>query len=222
MNIQKIKYTEGQKVGNCFYIKEITRDNGGRRAIFKCKCGAEFEARIEHVKNRGIKSCRCLLKTPIHLSVINTKHGECTGNIMTTERKAWKAMKSRCRATNYSCKPYYYDKGIKVCKRWIHSFENFLEDMGRKPTSKHTLDRIKGNKGYGPKNCRWITQAEQNRNTSADIMIKYKGKIQCLTDWSNETGIKAHTLDYRLKNPNWTIEKAFTCPVKECKQEDNK
>jgi len=59
---------------------------------------------------------------------------------------------------------YYGDRGIEICKRWLHSFENFLADMGEKPAGL-TLERINNNAGYKPSNCCWATVAEQCRNT---------------------------------------------------------
>jgi len=73
-------------------------------------------------------------------------------------------MKQRCYNKKDAAYKYYGGRGIKVCKRWINSFLNFLDDMGEKLNPTHTLDRIDNNKGYYPKNCRWTTVKVQANN----------------------------------------------------------
>jgi hypothetical protein len=86
------------------------------------------------------------------------------GRTDTTEHIIWRSMKQRCHNPRKSDYPLYGARGISVCDRWRHSFENFYADMGPRPSMGHTLDRINGDGNYEPGNCRWATKAEQNKN----------------------------------------------------------
>lgn len=79
------------------------------------------------------------------------------------EYNSWRAMKERCDNKKYHAYNRYGGRGIRYCERW-KDFANFLHDMGRKPTPKHSLDRIDNDGDYCPENCRWATQTEQVRN----------------------------------------------------------
>jgi len=81
----------------------------------------------------------------------------------TPEWRAWSNMRNRCSNPNHKAWKNYGGRGITVCERW-ESFENFYADMGPRPASGHSLDRIDNSRGYSPDNCRWATLKEQNNN----------------------------------------------------------
>lgn len=87
----------------------------------------------------------------------------------TTESQIWSAIKQRCYNPKTKYYPIYGGRGIVMCERWRTSFKAFYEDMGPRPSTKHSIDRIDNDKGYGPDNCRWATSVEQilNRRVAA-------------------------------------------------------
>jgi DNA-binding XRE family transcriptional regulator len=84
-------------------------------------------------------------------------------------------MKQRCYNKNSEQYPHYGGRGIKVCHRWFN-YINFLADMGRRPSSRHTLGRINNNDDYEPKNCRWETRSQQSRNRRVNKLTLVKAR----------------------------------------------
>jgi hypothetical protein len=83
---------------------------------------------------------------------------------LSPEHKAWQKMKERCYYPKSAGFKYWGGRGITVCDRWRDSFQNFIDDMGPKPSSQHSLDRINNEGHYEPGNCRWATHLEQRHN----------------------------------------------------------
>lgn len=140
------------------------------------------------------------------ISMIKEKHGYCIGGWSPTYR-TWKSMRARCKnpsSPNYSL---YGGRGIVVCPQWDKSFSAFLRDMGERPAG-FTLDRIDNDGNYEPKNCRWASQSEQQRNKNNNRNITYLGKTQCVTDWANELGIDPRRLFQRFAR-GWSVDQAL-------------
>ena len=103
----------------------------------------------------------------------------------------WQGIIQRCE--NASCRAfkYYGGLGVKVCERWRTSFENFVADMGPRPSPKHSVDRFPNPCGdYEPGNCRWATAQEQARNTRRNLYVSYLGERVLLIELVERLGIR--------------------------------
>ena len=125
----------------------------------ECACGTERAVETRHLIRGQSKSCGCALWG----NKRGHKHGHNTNNVFSPEYSSWHQMKQRCLNPNDKRYHDYGGRGIKVCERWL-DFNNFFEDMGEKPTSKHSIDRIDVDGNYEPTNCKWSDDYEQQRN----------------------------------------------------------
>lgn len=162
----------GNKIGSLIIVKDLGMRITGehlfknrgkiysqtrRYYLVKCKCGSELKMRADNLNSgRSMQCSFCSNKKNLNPITHNMSHSK--------EYNTWRGMKQRC--TNKKDKSFkdYGGRGIAVCERWLHSFENFITDMGLKPSLKHSIDRINNDGGYEPSNCRWATRKEQNKN----------------------------------------------------------
>lgn len=188
------------------YIASETR---GASAYWKCICDCGINKTIradQLIGKQSQKSCGCMSK-------VKLKHGHSRIGHRTSEYTSWYSMIQRSHNPNHKRFYDYGGRGITVCEKWRNSFVDFLSDMGFKPSSKHTLERINNLNGYEPGNTIWALPYVQKRNMRSNRWITYNRRTLCLTDWARELGIHYNTLDQRLLH-GWSIEDALTKPVK--------
>ncbi len=125
------------------------------------------------------------------------------------EYKSYTAMMYRCYRPGNPSYESYGGSGVVVCEGWRESFANFLEDMGRKPSPSHSIERIDGNKGYGPQNCRWATKAEQAANRSSSVFIESGGERMCVSEWARKLGMHESTIYVRIKK-GWPLDRLLS------------
>jgi hypothetical protein len=130
---------------------------------------------------------------------VNTTHGGYTNGGPYSELTAWKNMHIRCKPGNEIYDEAYAKRGITVCDRW-QDFSAFLQDMGKKPSKDHTLDRKDNNKGYFPDNCRWATAKEQSNNTRKNRWITWEGERKTIAQWAEHWNMDYDSLYRKFKS----------------------
>lgn len=201
-----------QKFGRLTVLKFAKKVKRKTHWLCKCDCGNERVVYSGHLKNGHTQSCGCYMKE--RSSEANIKHGQNRSKKPTSEYKTWIDIKYRCseNAADNNFKSYY-GKGIRVCERWINSFENFFEDMGKKPSPKHSIDRINNDGNYEPSNCKWSTNREQARNKSTNRWIEANGEKMVLRDWESKLNIDRHKIYYWLKRNKTFQEIVDAIPI---------
>lgn len=184
----------GQKFGRLTAV-ERAKNNRHNQPMWRCRCecGALTTVVAGALRGGTTKSCGCLVKDAPRLSPRHITHGKSKTPTWFT----WVNIRDKRRAG--------------VHPRWL-VFENFLADMGERPSDDHTIDRINNARGYEPGNCRWATQKEQQNNRTNNRQVTAFGKTQNLQQWSDEFGLSHKVISYRLKS-GWPPEDAVSLPT---------
>lgn len=199
----------GQRFGKLVVIECVGKDkNNSYLWKCKCDCGQYTITRSSRLVGGNTKSCGCLKHTSHRKGKTFISQEDRTLTSVLT------GMKTRCSNPNSKHYKNYGARGITVCEEWQHvdKFREWAYNNGYKPGL--TIDRIDPNGNYEPSNCRWVTMQEQSYNKTDNHLITYKGETKCLAEWAIILHIPYDTLRARVGRLGWSIEKAFTTPLK--------
>lgn len=184
----------GQRFGRLRAIKFLpTTSRHPARWECQCDCGKRTSVPGHKLVIGHTTSCGCY-----HMERLvsdHTKHGKSKSVEYTT----WISLKDRC--TNAAIPGFhnYGGRGISVCARWRHSFSNFFEDMGPRPSPQHSIDRIDNDGDYTPENCRWATRKDQNDNTRVVKRFSLAGHLLTINQLAALSGLKRRVIYDRLR-----------------------
>jgi len=202
---QRIRWAEA--VGRTFGRLTVlsvgkTEASGQRRVACQCTCGQQAEVSSCGLATGHTTSCGCFQLERTRSR--HTTHGQ-SGS---PEFWVWWAMWQRTGDVNHPSYDQYGGRGVSVCAEW-GDFACFFADMGPRPSSAHSLDRIDNNAGYCRENCRWATKVEQANNMRSNRFLEYGGQRMTVASWTRYLGWPKYTLISRLKL-GWTPERALT------------
>ncbi len=185
---------QGSVFGDLLVLTKAPNSNGRTRWRCRCRrCGEDVIFYTAYLQRGGPSSCsRCARKA---MGLRYRTHGEAG---KTVEYAAWAKMLQRCLNQDHFAYKDYGGRGITVTKRWM-KFENFLADMGRRPSPRHSLDRKNNDKGYYKRNCCWATAKEQANNKRSNRWVRCFGAKRTLTQAAQLFGIRPESLRDRLR-----------------------
>lgn len=190
----------GRRFGLLTVVSLGPKSRAGRnRWVCACDCGGTALVGISDLRSGHTASCSCAHRNMLRERL--TTHG----GTRTPEYSSWCNMKDRCLNPNNPKFVDYGGRGISICARWLHDFEAFRDDMGPKPSAKHTVDRIGNSGNYEPGNCRWATPTTQARNTRRTRYVQVGNRVGKLTEIADELGIAHSTLKARARRGSYGV-----------------
>lgn len=205
----RFKNITGKKFGKLTAIRlaSSSSKDGHARWHCDCDCGGKSIVNSNNLRTGNTKSCGCM-------QIKSGKNNSCfkDGRSHMREYYLWFEIRSRCLNKNSKSYKNYGGRGISICSRW-ESFENFIADMGKRPTPDHSIDRIDNDGDYEPDNCRWATRRQQANNKRSNVNLTMNGETKTIAQWVRKTGFDHSTIRRRIKM-GWPVEKILTHPVR--------
>lgn len=199
-----------QRFGRLVALEYVGRKN--KRTLWRCKCdcGKESIVGYSNLVSNNTRSCGCWEEEnrKSNMQKVLVEHTKCVNNPLEFGivgnhplYSIWSSMITRCYNKNRNSYKHYGGRGIEVCERWRVNggFENFIKDMGERPSPQHTIDRIDYNGDYCPENCRWATPDEQSNNQTKNVYLYIKGKRITAKMLCDILGINYNTMIHQLK-----------------------
>jgi hypothetical protein len=170
----------------------------GKVPSWFCECSCEQKRIIKTSRAKLVSghtsSCGCIS------SEKTSKRNKTHGMSRSPEYKAFCEARNRCNNPNYKDYHNYGGRGIKM----LLTFQEFYDEIGSRPTEKHSVDRINNNANYERGNIRWATKKEQSNNQRTNKIITLNGESKTFAEWTGgyTTSFykKAHN---RLRKGKW-------------------
>lgn len=170
----------------------------------ECDCGNIVIVTSSNLATGHTTSCGCY-------------HSEVTAAVKrqyakedAAEYQIWRNVKQRT-GTKAGKNSRWYS-GVEMCVSWRNSFDTFLKDMGKRPSTFHSIERLDTSKGYFPENCIWATPKEQANNRRTNVVIECSDEKHTISGWAERTSLKQATISARLRR-GWRPAQAVSLPL---------
>ncbi len=193
----------GQVFGRLTALNRVGSIRSKSAWLCRCDCGVEVTKTSDDLRSGNVTSCGCLRRE------VSGQRWVTHGATNTPEYRTWSKMKERCHNSDLPGYENYGGRGITIDPRWDKSFEEFLKDMGPKPSPDHSIERDNTNGNYEPDNCRWATRTEQNRNRRNTVTFEHEGRQVTIGELSDLTGKSYRLLYKRLVLLGWSVTEAI-------------
>lgn len=187
-------------------VTEVKKAHRGFLCTCKCSCGEIVKMQASRILGYRSRYASCNVEG--HRYIKPAKHGCARKGKTKPIFNIWVSMWQRCSNPNNSAWKRYGGRGIKVCRRW-EIFQNFKADMGERPSSNHSIERVDNDGDYTPHNCRWGTKKEQANNRISNTIITAFGKRKTIAQWSEITGLSVKSISGRRRS-GWCDEAIVT------------
>ena len=180
--------------------------SGAVKWLCQCDCGNRVVVSGSALQSGTTKSCGCLHKE------MAARQSYRHGMVQSRLYQEWRNMKARCTCTKGKCYSRYGGRGITYCAEW-KGFTKFAKwALQNGYADDLTLDRIENDGDYQPDNCRWVSNAEQQRNKCDNHLITYRGQTKTVAEWAQITDINSSAIIRRLWR-GWDIAKTLERPL---------
>ena len=160
--------------------------------VCECDCGNEVIVQTGNLQSGNTISCGCYGRER------TVEASRTHGMRQSSEYQSWVKLRGRCFSEYNNRYVSHGGRGITVCDRWKDSFQNFYDDMGPKPTPKHSIERIDNEGNYEPENCKWATPREQANNRRSSLKLDIYGEVKSLAQWCREFEVPYKSAQHML------------------------
>lgn len=205
----------GQVFGRLTVLEYSHSTHNGGHSYWKCQCecGNIITTVRARLKDGRTRSCGCLQRdlAKERYSKPNRRIGETRKK--TPEYTCWQNIKTRCFNPSTNSFKNYGERGITICDEWRDNFDQFFEDMGTRPSPKHSVERKDNSLPYSKENCVWALPVTQVRNRRITRKFSMNGVELPIGEWCEKYNANYNVVYNRVAALGWDLEEALTTPV---------